>query len=106
MVELYYSDEMRNMEKIKEILAQHKQELRKDYNVKEIGIFGSYVRGEQKKISDLDILVEFAEVPGLFKFIELENYLVELLQVKVDLVMKSALKPTIGKYILNEVVYA
>lgn len=105
MVKSYYSGKMEKIEKIKEILVQHKRELSKNYNVKEIGIFGSYVRGEQKKKSDLDILVEFVDVPSLFKFIKLENCLEGLLKVKVDLVMKSALKPIIGKYILNEVVY-
>ena len=50
---------MRKLEEIKSILALHKQELRREYRVKEIGIFGSYVRGEQKKRSDVDILVEF-----------------------------------------------
>jgi len=74
--------------------------------VKEIGIFGSYVRNEQKKNSDLDILVDFEETPSLFKFMELESYLKTILKVKVDLVMKSVLKPRIGRRILNEVVYA
>jgi len=65
------------------------------------------VRGEAKEESDLDILVEFepdAEI-SLLEFVELENYLSDLLGVKVDLVEKSALKPRIGKRILSEVVY-
>jgi predicted nucleotidyltransferase len=80
-------------------------ELMQKYHVKEIGIFGSYVRGDQKRKSDIDILVEFEEVPGLFKFIELEDYLTEILGIKTDLVMKDALKPYIGKRILDEVIY-
>ncbi|HJH27289.1 MAG TPA: nucleotidyltransferase [Methanophagales archaeon] len=96
---------MNTIEGIKEILARHKDELRESFKLKEIGVFGSYVRGQQKEKSDVDILVEFEEVPGLFKLIELEDYLEEILRVKVDLVMKSALKPVIGKYILREVVY-
>ena len=79
--------------------------LRKKFKVKEIGLFGSYVRGEQKEISDVDILVEFEETPTLLEFVELENYLTELLGVKVDLVMKRALKPTIKEFVLKEVVY-
>jgi len=90
---------------LKRILARHKMELKQKYNVKEIGIFGSYVRGDQKRKSDIDILVEFEEVPGLFKFIELEDYLTEILGIKTDLVMKDALKPYIGKHILDEVIY-
>ena len=97
---------MNTIEEIKEILARHKDELRKSYKVKEIGVFGSYVRGQQKEKSDVDILVEFEEVPGLFKFVELESHLAAILGIKVDLVMKSALKPMIGKHILREVVYS
>jgi len=52
---------MKTLDEIKNILAQHKEELRQKYKVKEIGIFGSYVRGEQKRKSDVDILVEFKE---------------------------------------------
>jgi uncharacterized protein len=85
------------------ILRQHFPEIKKKYSVSYLGIFGSYVRGEQTSESDLDLLVEFEEKPGLFEYIELEDYLSDLLGVKVDLVMKSALKPNIGKRILNEV---
>jgi predicted nucleotidyltransferase len=62
----------------------------------------SSVRGEQRKRSDLDVLVEFDRVPSLFEFIRLERYLSQLLKIKVDLVMKSALKPAIGRHILEE----
>jgi hypothetical protein len=93
-------------EKIREILAGHKLELRKRYKVKEIGVFGSYIKNKQKQVSDIDILVDFKEMPTLIKFINLENYLSDLLGVKVDLVMKKALKPNIGKVILDEVIFA
>lgn len=96
---------MAKIEALKRILARHRKELEHKYKVKEIGIFGSYVRGDRKGKSDIDILVEFKEVPGLFKFIELEDYLSEILGIKADLVMKSALKPHIGKQILSEVIY-
>ena len=95
---------MKKIDKIKQILEGKKQYLRDKYKIKEIGIFGSYVRGEQKKKSDLDILVEFEEVPGLFTFMEIENYLSDIFKIKVDLVMKDALKPVIGKQILREVI--
>ena len=85
------------------ILRQHLPEIREKYSVSYLGVFGSYVRGEQTTDSDLDLLVEFYEKPGLFEYIELEDHLSDLLGVKVDLVMKSALKPNIGKRILNEV---
>ncbi|MCP8313123.1 MAG: nucleotidyltransferase family protein [archaeon] len=96
---------MKTLEEIKNILAANKEELRQKYKVKEIGIFGSFVRGEQRKRSDVDILVEFEEPIGLFEFMDLEEYLEKLLKVKVDLVSKGALKPRIGEYILKEVVY-
>jgi len=96
---------MRTLDEIKNILAQHKKELADRYKVKEIGIFGSYVRGEQRGKSDVDILVEFEEPIGLFEFIDLEEYLKNLLGIKVDLVSKKALKPHIGEYILKEAIY-
>jgi uncharacterized protein len=96
---------MRALEKIKKVLDLHKREFEEKFKVKEIGIFGSYVRGEQKKSSDLDILVEFKEPVGLFEFMDLEEYLERVLEKDVDLVSKKALKPVIGEYILREVVY-
>ena len=95
---------MKTLDEIQKILRQQKEFLRKKYKIKEIGIFGSYVRGEQRYTSDVDILVDFEEIPSLLKFVKLENYLSEVLGVKVDLVEKKALKPRIGKHILQEVV--
>jgi len=96
---------MKSFEEIKEILSQSKQIVQKKYKVKEMGIFGSYVRGEQNEASDVDVLIDFEQAPSLLKFIELENYLSDTIGVKVDLVMKRALKPRIGKNILTEVIY-
>ncbi len=98
---------MKKIEEIKRILEVHKEELRGRYGIKEIGIFGSYVRGEERKDSDLDLLAEFEEGAkiGLLEFVKAENYLSDLLGVKVELVEKSALKPRIGRHILKEVVY-
>ena len=97
---------MKTFEEIKNSLSEHKEELRKKYKVREIGIFGSYVRGEQKKKSDVDVLVEFEESANLslLDFIGLESYLSDVLGVKVDLVEKHTLKPRIGKHVLEEVV--
>ena len=91
--------------KIENLLRKHKEELKKRFKLKEIGIFGSFVRDEQKKRSDIDILVEFEEPIGLFEFMDLEEYLMKILGAKVDLVSKKALKPRIGKHILQEVIY-
>lgn len=96
---------MDRLSEIKYIIKQHKKELEERYKVKEIGVFGSVVRGEEKKRSDIDILVEFKEPIGLFEFMDLQEYLETLFGQKVDLVSKKALKPRIGQYILQEVVY-
>ena len=90
------------LKKIISILGKELPKLKTNFQVLKLEIFGSFVREQQSTNSDLDILVTFSEVPDLFKFIELENYLSELLHLKVDLVMRSALKPNIGKRILSE----
>lgn len=74
------------------------------FRVHALGVFGSYVRHEEDPDSDLDILVTFDEVPSLLTFLALENYLTDLLGVRVDLVMEDALKPQIGRRILAEVI--
>lgn len=79
-------------------------ELKKKYPIKYIGVFGSYVRGEQSASSDLDVLVEFNGSITLLGYARLENELSDKLGIKVDVVSKTALKPRIGKHILSEVV--
>ncbi|OPY19017.1 MAG: Nucleotidyltransferase domain protein [Methanomethylovorans sp. PtaU1.Bin093] len=61
------------------------------------------MRGENTPESDLDVLVEFSRTPTIFRFAYLEDHLSDSLGVKVDLVIKNALKPNIGKHIINEV---
>ncbi len=92
-------------EKIREKIHKQLPLLREKYHVKKIGIFGSFVRGEQKKGSDLDILVEFETPIGFFDFIRLENLLSRALRQKVDLVSKRAIKPAVKKEIIKEVQY-
>ncbi|GMT44023.1 MAG: hypothetical protein IEMM0003_0842 [bacterium] len=94
----------KTVEKVIEILSAYKPELQKQYKIKRIGIFGSYVKNEENEESDVDILIEYYELPDLIEFIELKNHLSDLLDMKVDLVMKRALKPHIGNRILQEVV--
>lgn len=96
---------MKTFSQIREILEKSKAQLKEKYHIKELGIFGSYVRDEQREDSDIDILVEFEKPIDFFTFIELEETLTELLGVKVELVMKRALKPLIGRCILEEVQY-
>jgi len=86
------------------ILRQSLPELAEQYHVHSLDVFGSFVRNEQTEASDLDVLVTFDEAPGLFEFIELEDRLSEALGIKVDLVMKSALKPRLEQRILHEAI--
>lgn len=82
---------MKSIEEIKRTLADRKGELRDKYHVRSVGLFGSYVRGDQRENSDVDILVEFDRPVG-FEVVDLYEYLKALLGVKVDLVTKGAVK--------------
>ncbi len=79
---------MTEVEKIVKKLNENMPTLREKYRIKTLGIFGSYIRGEQKKKSDVDILVEFEKPLGLLEFVGLELQLSKLLGKKVDLVMR------------------
>lgn len=96
---------MKTVKDIEIIIKKNRKELEEKFGLKEIGIFGSYVRGGQLQDSDIDILVEIERPMGFIKFIKFENHLSQILGVKVDLVTKKALKPYIGKRILQEVQY-
>lgn len=97
---------MKSKEEIFKVLKKELPSLKEKFKVKSIGLFGSYIRGEQTKTSDIDMLVEFDAPVGFFKFIELEEYLSEKLGLKVDLVTPDALKPLIKPHIMEEAVYA
>ena len=97
---------MKSKEEILKTMKKELPYLKEKFKVRSIGIFGSFVRGEQTKTSDLDLLVEFDAPVGFFKFIDLEDYLSEKLRVKVDLVTPEALKPLIKSHIIEEAVYA
>ena len=92
----------RSLESLLKLLRQQIPMLTERYSVETLEVFGSYVRSEQKKDSDLDVLITFKKVPSLLTFLAIENYLSDLLGIKVDLVMKDSLKPVIGKNILRE----
>ena len=86
-------------------LKAHKEEIQKKYGVKKIGLFGSYVRGDAKKDSDIDIAVELNEEHIFRNFFALERYLKENLKTNVDLGIESAIKPYVKKRILKEIIY-
>ena len=96
---------MSELDKILLKLKKRKITLKRKFKIKSIGVFGSYSRGEQLKTSDVDLLVEFDEPPGLLGYVALEDELSMYIGKKVDLVMKSALRPRIGRQILREVRY-
>ena len=97
-------EKTQSLKKFVEILHEQIPLLAERYSVETLEVFGSYVRDEQKTDSDLDVLVTFKEDPSLLTYIAIENYLSDLLNVKVDLVMKDSLKPKIGEQILSETI--
>ena len=96
---------MQSFNEIRQSLLSQKPILQKKYKISSLGIFGSYARSEQNQDSDLDILIDYDEVPSLITLVELKNYLSELLGVSVDLVTRRGIKPQLRSYILEEVVY-
>ena len=97
---------MKTLDEIKQALREHKETLRWRYGVKRIGVFGSYARGEQREISDVDVVVEFEKPIGL-KFFELAEHLEEILGVRVDLLTTNALrqKPMLWENVKEDLVY-
>ncbi|WP_232461976.1 nucleotidyltransferase family protein [Thermococcus siculi] len=97
---------VRKLGEIEEVLRQHKGELRERFGVRKIAIFGSYARGEETKLSDVDILVEF-ERPIGWEIVDLKDYLESLLGIKVDLITKNAAMSRKGfwEHIKGELVY-
>jgi predicted nucleotidyltransferase len=97
---------MKTLTEIRQTLGADKPYLASRYGVAELGVFGSYVRGEQRPDSDVDILIELQRPPkiGLIGLIELQEYLSDVLGVPVDIAIKSNLRKRIGQRILNEVI--
>ena len=89
---------------IESLLREHRSILQEKFRVEKIGLFGSYVRGEEKPGSDIDLLVRFSSPIG-WEFIDLKDYLEGVLGRRVDLVTEAALKPKLKGSILREVVY-
>jgi len=96
---------MTDLAEIKQILQAQKPYLAQEYGVTEIGVFGSYVRGEQQADSDLDLLISLSDPPriSLLGLVRLQHYLSDLLGLKVDVALKGHLKKRIGRRILQEV---
>jgi uncharacterized protein len=97
---------VKTLNEIKQILEAQKGYLAAKYGVTVIGVFGSYVRGEQRHDSDVDILIELERPPriSLIGLVELEAYLTDVVGVNVDVAIKKNLRKRIGERILSEVV--
>jgi predicted nucleotidyltransferase len=96
---------MKSKNVIEKILKENKSLLHDKYKVEKIGLFGSYARGEESEKSDIDILVKFYAPIG-WEFIDLKDFLEEILNRKVNLVTIKASKPQLKDEILKEVVFA
>lgn len=95
---------MKDLREIKELIAEHRSELTDLYGVTRIGVFGSYLHGEQDDTSDVDILVEFVEPIGL-EVVDLVELLEGILGARVDLVTPKGLRPAMKDEILSEASY-
>jgi predicted nucleotidyltransferase len=95
---------MKTFQEIENILKKYKSELKRKFKVNKIGIFGSFARGEHTKLSDVDLLIELIEPIG-WEFVDLKEFLEEVLGINVDLVTVNALKPQLKDIILAEVVF-
>ena len=99
-------DETRkDLEETRQILRSHRSELKNRFHVEEIALFGSYARGEQTDASDLDILVTL-NAPLGWEFVDLHDYLEELLETEVDVVTRGAVagKPLLRHYIEKDLI--
>ena len=94
-----------NKEDILIKLKNVKQEIKTNYKVKTVGLFGSYVNNKQTDTSDIDLLVEFEDDADLFHFMGLSRYLEKIFNTKVDVISKPSLKEDLKQHILQEVVY-
>ena len=96
---------MKKLKAIKKKLEELKPLLKEGFKVTEIGIFGSWIREENKETSDLDILVEFEEPVSLLGVVKLENYLSERLDIKVDLIPQKDVREELKERIFKEAIY-
>ncbi len=95
---------MRTIDEIREVIREHEGELRRRYKARVVGIFGSYVRGEARADSDLDVLAAFEPDASLLDLGGAQVMLSELLGIKVDLIPREDLRPELKARIESEAV--
>jgi predicted nucleotidyltransferase len=96
---------MKTLDEIVTTLKEQMPLLQEQFKVKKMGILGSLVRGEQKEAEDVDILVQFSEPVGAIKYLNLENYLSNLLEMEVNIVLKMGLNYRIAQQVLKEALF-
>jgi len=94
-----------SLEEIKELIDQHRLELKSQFHVDKIGVFGSYARGTQKKRSDIDFLVTFNKPINYFDLAGLKIYIEEITGLKSDVVPFHNLRPEFRENVFKEVIY-
>jgi hypothetical protein len=95
---------MKDLNEIKDIIKQHRNIIADKYGIAIVGIFGSYVRGEQEQRSDIDLLADILRPISLLEMVGAEIYLSEVLEIKVDLVPKRSVREELRDNILEEAV--
>lgn len=99
-------DTMKTLSEIENILRNHLIDIKQRFKVKQLAVFGSYIKNKQKNRSDIDILVEFEEGYKTFdNYMDLKFYLKKILKTKVDLVLKNAVREEFKSQILKEAFY-
>ncbi len=93
-----------SLNEVKKLLCENKPDLEQKFHVKSIALFGSYVRGQQSAKSDIDLLVEFTRPVSLLHIVSLENYLVDLMGIPVDVVLKRSVRKELRSTILKEAI--
>jgi hypothetical protein len=96
---------MKTLDEIRQVLSVQKKSLCEKYQITELGVFGSYARGEQTEASDVDILVDYEVAPTFIMLVELRDYLSDVFGLKVDIVTKNGLKSRIRDRVLSEAIY-
>lgn len=95
---------LKSLDEIKAILLECKHELEQKFQVKSLSLFGSYIRGQQNEESDLDILIEFSNPVSLLHIVTVENYLSDLLEIPVDVILERSLRKELKSAILKETI--
>lgn len=95
---------MKTLDEIRAVIRAHQEEIHARYKARVVGVFGSYVRGDQRPDSDLDVLAAFGPEASLLDLGGAQVMLSELLGIKVDLVPQEDVRPELKETIASEAV--